>query len=98
MTFRQISSTTFVDSVCFRAGVVSGVPDLEVWSLKIKIEYKMATAAKMIKVGEEEVSERAVAKIRQEAERDVKKELFRQVVRQDYKCWVPQCQSLPRVN
>ena len=38
-----------------------------------------------IKYGDEEVSEKVVAKIRQEAERDLKKELFRQVVRKDYR-------------
>ena len=49
---------------------------------------------KKIKYCDEEVSEKVVTKIRQEAERDLKKELFRQVVRKDYKCY--QCQGLPR--
>lgn len=51
---------------------------------------------KKIKYCDEEISEKVVAKIRQEAERDLKKELFRQVVRKDYKCANPVCQGLPR--
>ena len=51
---------------------------------------------KKIKYCDEEVSEKVVAKIRLEAERDLKKELFRQVVRNDYKCFNPACQGLPR--
>ena len=56
----------------------------------------MATMEKKIKYCDEEVSEKVVAKIRQEAERDLKKELFRQVVRKDYKCANYACQGLPR--
>ena len=56
----------------------------------------MATMEKKIKYCDEEVSEKVVAKIRQEAERDLKKELFRQVIRTDYKCANPACQGLPR--
>ena len=63
---------------------------------KFSEDDTLAPMEKKIKYFDEEVSEKVVAKIRQEAERDLKKELFCQVVRKDYKCANPTCQGLPR--
>ena len=96
--FRQISSRT-VRRVGLRVRLDCAAPGhwcIFSGSLKTEIKREMATPGKMIKFGDEEVSEKAVVKIRQEAERDLKKEIFRQVVRKDYRCWVPECQALPR--
>ena len=65
---------------------------------KFRESKTLAPMEKKIKYFDVEVSEKVVAKIRQEAERDLKKELFHQAIRKDYKCINPTCPGdrLPR--